>query len=278
VVCMQRLHTGDLSGHLIDQGGYDHICLPMRYEPGRCDVDPRQTAGELLWPSLFDENAVLELEKGMGSLRAAGQLQQRPTAAGGDIFKLEHLGRRTSRWPVDAHAVRYWDTAGTPGGGDWTAGALIGEVDGLFYICDVKRAQVGCHDRERLIYDTTMEDQARFRSPPATWIERPVGLGGESTDRQIQKLAGFNARPDKVTGRRSYVKGQDLPARWLNLAAQLESGNVILVEGPWIKDFVDELLAAPNGAHDDQIVAAAGAFSMLTVKAGVDLASWLKVI
>lgn len=279
VVCMQRLHTEDLSGHLLEQGGYDHICLPMRYEPGRhSSLDERSESGSLLWPSLFDENAVQELERGMGSLRAAGQLQQRPTVADGDVFKLEWLRKRTKRWPTDGRAVRYWDTAGTAGGGDWTAGVLMAEADGLFYLCDVVRAQVGYMEREKLIYDTALLDQGRFRRPPGIWIERPTGLSGESTDRMLQRLAGFDARPDKVTGRRSYVKGEDLPARWMNLAAQLESGNVILVDGPWVQAFVDELLAAPNGAHDDQIVSASGAFSMLTVKGGVRLEDWLRVI
>lgn len=279
VVCMQRLHTQDLSGHLIEQGGYDHICLPMRYEPERrCAIDPRTTAGELLWPSLFDEASVRELERGMGSLRSAGQLQQRPTAAGGDIFRLEWLRRRTAHWPVDGRAVRYWDTAGTQGAGDWTVGVLMAEVDGLFYVCDVVRERVGFWERERLIADVALRDRSRFRASPTIWIERPGGLGGESTDRMLQQLAGFDARPDRVTSRRSYGKGEALPGRWLNLAAQLESGNVHLVEGPWVEAFVDELLSAPNGQHDDQIVAAAGAFSMLTIKAGVRLEEWLEVM
>lgn len=278
VLCMQRLHTHDLSGHLIEQGGYEHLCLPMRFEPGRCAVDPRTEAGALLWPALFDEASVQELERGMGSLRAAGQLQQRPTAVEGDIFRLEFLSRRTSRWPVDGRAVRYWDTAGTQGGGDWTVGVLMAEADGLYYVCDVAREQVGYRERERLIAETALRDQSRFRNPPETCIERPTGLGGESTDRMLQQLAGLRAWPDRVTGRRSYVQGEEIPGRWMNLAAQVESGNVILLDGEWTGAFVDELLAAPNGAHDDQVVAAAGAFSMLTVNRKVDLERWLRTL
>jgi hypothetical protein len=33
VIIMQRLHQDDLSGRVLDQGGFEHICLPMRYEP-----------------------------------------------------------------------------------------------------------------------------------------------------------------------------------------------------------------------------------------------------
>lgn len=32
VIVMQRIHEGDLSGHVIQKGGWDHLCLPARYE------------------------------------------------------------------------------------------------------------------------------------------------------------------------------------------------------------------------------------------------------
>lgn len=45
--------------------------------------------------------------------------------------------------------------------------------------------------------------------------------------------------------------------------AQCEHGFVKLVEAPWNRDFVDELCAFPNGAHDDQVDAASAAFRAL---------------
>ena len=40
VVVMQRCHQQDLSGHLLEQGGWEHLCLPAEYEgPGARDVD-----------------------------------------------------------------------------------------------------------------------------------------------------------------------------------------------------------------------------------------------
>ena len=32
-IIMQRLHDRDLSGHVLRRGGYEHLCLPMKYEP-----------------------------------------------------------------------------------------------------------------------------------------------------------------------------------------------------------------------------------------------------
>jgi hypothetical protein len=35
VVVMQRCHQQDLSGHLLEQGDWEHLCLPAEYESSR---------------------------------------------------------------------------------------------------------------------------------------------------------------------------------------------------------------------------------------------------
>ena len=100
VVVMQRLHEKDISGHILDDiGGYDHICLPMRYENDKMShsQDPRTKKGQLLWPELFDEDTVLVLSKRLGEYGTAGQLQQQPAPPGGGILKVEHI----KKWPAD---------------------------------------------------------------------------------------------------------------------------------------------------------------------------------
>ena len=52
---------------------------------------------------------------------------------------------------------------------------------------------------------------------------------------------------------------------WLNLA---EEGKVILVRGPWIDNFVDEVCRFPNAKHDDQVDAVSIAVSMLASSGG----------
>ena len=52
VVVMQRLHESDLTGHLAEQGGFEHLCLPAEFEPSHPFLwpdDPRTEPGELLW-------------------------------------------------------------------------------------------------------------------------------------------------------------------------------------------------------------------------------------
>ena len=100
VVIMQRLNQNDLTGHILEkmqeEGStqYEHVCLPMRYEPKRFfsthgREDPRKEVGELLWPERFPLSVVKEWEINLGDRNAAGQLQQRPSPAGGTVFQME---------------------------------------------------------------------------------------------------------------------------------------------------------------------------------------------
>lgn len=125
IVVMQRLHEGDLSGHILggEDGDWTHLMLPMEYEPKRhCFIagtgfhDPRgvdedgellpgmkqgllqdpeviagsplaEREGVLLWPERVGEREVGSLKKALGPFAAAGQLQQNPTPKGGGIIK-----------------------------------------------------------------------------------------------------------------------------------------------------------------------------------------------
>lgn len=96
VVIMQRLHQEDVSGVIIEKGlGYDHIMLPMRYDPDRAMTtrlgldDPRQVEGELLFPQRFPEHVVERDERAMGPYATAGQFQQQPAPRGGGVIKRE---------------------------------------------------------------------------------------------------------------------------------------------------------------------------------------------
>ena len=94
VVVMQRLHEADVSGTILDKRlGYDHIMLPMEFDPVRARPtmlgieDPRQTDRELLFPSRFPQEVVDRDSKVMGPYATAGQFQQEPTPRGGGVIK-----------------------------------------------------------------------------------------------------------------------------------------------------------------------------------------------
>jgi predicted phage terminase large subunit-like protein len=104
IVIMQRLHEEDVSGVILEHGGkglgYDHVMLPMRYDPLRGHAapqgpiytrlgyqDPRRDEGELIFPERFPQAYVDRLESTMGPYEVAGQHQQSPEPKGGGIIK-----------------------------------------------------------------------------------------------------------------------------------------------------------------------------------------------
>ena len=52
------------------------------------------------------------------------------------------------------------------------------------------------------------------------------------------------------------------------LASAAEAGNVRLIEGSWIHEFLDEASAFPLAAHDDQVDACSGAFGIINQRLG----------
>lgn len=159
--------------------------------------------------------------------------------------------------PVGCTFVRYWDKAGTEGGGDYSAGALIARApSGLYIVVDVVRGQWSAGKREAIIKQTAELDQQRF-GRVAIWIEQEGGSGGkESAENTVRNLAGFTIRTERVTGSKE-VRAEPM-------AAQSEVGNVKLLAGAWNADYLSELAAFPFGTNDDQVDASSGAFNKLT--------------
>ncbi len=274
VVIGQRLHDEDLSGFLLSSpaaASWKHVCLPMRYEPTRLASDkdkgwtayprdPRTKAGELLWPSLFNEARVKQLELDLVE-DAPGQLQQNPTPKGGRLFKVEEF-KYYEALPSRLRCARGWDTGGTEGGGDPTAGVKIGEEldahdnsTGRFYVIDVVTDQLAAEGVDKLIATTAALDGEDC----AQREEREGGSSGKAvTNARARTLKGYDYE-EVLAGSNKVVKSK--PFR-----AQVNAGNVYLPKGAsWIRAYVAELRDFPNGKHDDQVDGSAIAFNALVV-------------
>lgn len=263
VLIMQRLHEMDLTGHLLQKGGWRHVMLPMRYDPEHATVDdPRTEKGELLWPALFPEAAVRQLELDLGPYGAAGQLQQQPAPEGGGLFKREHFKILS---PAEAEPLlrqgiwcRAWDGAATEGDGDYTVGVLMGLLgDGRIIVAHVVRDQVGPAAADALLKATAQLDGPRVRIRE----EMEGGSAGKKVIAAHQRLligydyAGRSSSENKVWRAR-------------NFRAQVEAGHVYIVNGTWTNEYLDELSIFPNGKHDDQVDASSLAFNELALGRG----------
>jgi predicted phage terminase large subunit-like protein len=258
VVVMQRLHEHDLAGHLLEQGGYEHLCLPMEFEPRRRCVtslgwkDPREAEDELLCPRRFPRAEVDELKRRLGLYGTAGQLQQQPSPLDGGLFQRSWFDVVPTPPAGHMRRVRYWDLAASLDG-DYTCGVLMSRnAEGMYFIEDVQRGKWNPAQRDLVIRQTARRDGQSV----SIMLEQEPGSAGKSVaDYLVRGLAGFTVSAERPTGAKE-VRAQPL-------ASQCGVRNVALVKGEWNAAFLDELAMFPNGRHDDQVDAASGAFARL---------------
>lgn len=143
--------------------------------------------------------------------------------------------------------VRFWDMAATEAKAgkdpDWTVGAKVGVYDGMFYVANLRRHREKPARNEEIIRQTAQEDGREVD----VWMEQEPGSAGVTAIDHYARhvLAGFTFFGERSTGNKaSYAKP---------LSAAAQRGNVKLVRGPWISEFLDECEAFPNGLHDDQV-------------------------
>lgn len=264
ILISTRWHTDDLAGRLIaemEAGGepWTVINIPaIATHDG--DADPVGRAiGEALWPQHYPLEE-LELRKTvLGSYSFSALYQGSPVPPEGGLFKWHWFNPAVNARPVEVEArVRYWDTAGTEGAGDYTAGVLMSRTpEGIYWIEDVVRGQWSPARRDSEIRATAEKDGKNV----LIWLEREAGVAGtERSQATIRCLEGYSARFEPVTGSKVH--------RAEPLAAQAEAANVRMVKGDWNHDLMDEMLHFPVGLHDDQTDAASGAFAKLAEMAG----------
>jgi predicted phage terminase large subunit-like protein len=246
IVIMQRLHEEDLAGFLLSGGNgeaWDSLVIPA------VDDD-----GASFWEEQFPI-ADLNRREAANPYVFAGQFMQRPAPRGGGMFPVErfHVIDHVPPKGDIAASLRYWDKAGTSGGGAYTAGVLMHRLkDGRYCIEDTRRGQLGALDRETLIRKTAELDGRDVK----IGIEQEPGSGGkESAEATIRMLAGYRVAADRPTG--------DKATRAEPYAAQVQGGNVLIVRGDWNRAFLDEHESFPNGKYKDQVDAASAAFAGL---------------
>lgn len=254
IVIQTRWHEDDLTGRILEndtEGKWEVLNLPAI----AAENDPLgRQPGEALWPERYPVEVLNEIKRTLGSYFWSALYQQTPIPDGAGLFMSEWFGY-ADRVPLyrPMTAVRYWDKASTEGGGDYSAGVLVIECDGHFYVCDVVRGQWSPMKREQVIRETAEKDHERWGGAVRTLVEQEGGSAGvDSAQATVRGLAGFVAGSERVTG--------DKVTRARPFSSQVEAGNVSLLPGKWHRDYLNELRAFPNGKHDDQVDASSGAF------------------
>lgn len=275
VMVLHRWHQHDLPGRLLAQaeaGGepWEYFRLPAIAE----ENDPLGRApGDPLWRERYDADALNAIRTSMTGPRWRVLYQQDDRAWTGSMMKREWF-KLEDKAPPGVRWCRMWDFAGTTASTanedpDYTAGALLGVKDGEWYLADVRRKRVVGAPLEAWLRATAAEDRA-LMAPAHVAIRAEVEPGG-SAKQWIDHLArtvfvGYDFKGDHVTGSKE--------RRAEPVAAAAEHGHFHVVKGPWVKEYLDEAEAFPDGPHDDQIDATSGAQTHLATGARLE---WEKV-
>ena len=220
--------------------------------------------GRVFIPARLDDNPNLDRAKYLESLSELDPITRRQyrdgdwTARhGGSIFRREWF-QIVGSSPSNARRVRYWDMAATkPVAGkdpDYTAGMRIALANGIYYIEDIKRAQIPPSQAEKLVQQTAHLDGYDV----SIYMEQEPGSSGIALiEYYAQKVVqGFAFRGVKTTGSKQ--------SRANPVSSAAEAGNIKIVKACHNKsEFLDEVEAFPLGSHDDMVDTLSGAFEQL---------------
>ena len=266
---MQRVHSLDLSAHLLEQGGWEHLCIPMELidkcacGKDNCDTslgknDPRTELGEVLQPERNTPEVLAAELAGMGSLVYAGQMLQLPTQPGGALFK-ESDWRYYDELPRDKNRKIL------------KCGRGVMSVD-----CTFGKGEPGKKLRDRVAIVVVFPYKV-FRYVDYAWAGRTGIVGTMDKIKEIYKLytdpttgdpmigkivveakangeAVIEMLSEAIAGIVPFIPQGDKMARANACVPTVEAHNIRLKrEECWLDEFKNELGAFPNGANDDLV-------------------------
>lgn len=241
-------------------GGIGHEWVKRRF------ITEGKQNGRWFIPATLDDNPHIDRQAYIQSLSnldpvTRAQLLRGDWSArqGGRIFRREWFGVPMREVPEGLNWCRFWDMAATPegkGDPDWTAGALVAVQNGVWWIRNIRHFRGTPKENEDIVKQTAALD-GHFTM---IRMEEEPGASGKSMVDHYRRsvLIGYNF--DGVSPKKKKL----LRAGPFSSAA--EAGNVRLIEGSWIGDFLDEVEAFTGDGkeHDDQVDAVTGAMAALT--------------
>jgi predicted phage terminase large subunit-like protein len=251
VLIMQRVHEDDLTGHVLQQEGWDLVSLPAIAE--RDEIYTVKTAhgyrhwsrkaGEILHPDREPSEVLAAMRRSMGEYSFAAQYQQSPVPVEGGLLKRSWLhfyrpGDLPSRFEM---VLQSWDTANKPTElSDYSVCTTWGIAHERLYLLHVLRDRLDYPGLKRAV----REQAARYRPDVILVEDRASGT------QLIQDLhnEGLHAvtRYDPSIG--------DKVMRFHAQTSSFESGLAQLPENAdWLAAYVHELTSFPAARYDDQV-------------------------
>lgn len=248
-VVMQRLKPDDLAGRLIAAGGFELLSLPLvaterqeiYYKPafGSSRTFVRE-AGDCLNPARFGLEAIEILREQINDEAFAAQYQQSPLVTGGGMVKPEYIRTFEARPWLVTSVVQSWDTATSADKKACFSVCLTWLMHGKeFYLIDVFRERMTAAH----LPDKAVELAKRHNAKKILVEEADVGYAVIVA----LKNAKFNVGPVAKPQKSKVSRLDECIGAFQQKMVAVQSNNT------WSKDYIEELLAFPNGRFDDQV-------------------------
>jgi len=269
IVIMTRWHEDDLIGRLLKKSPRKWIRLRLPAIAEDEDDLLGRDEGEALCPELgYDEEWAVEKKLEVGSRTWASLFQQRPTPAGGAIFKREwikyyvrdkEMHREHSFSDDVAIMPRMWDkqaqswdcTFKETNTSDYVVGQVWAKKQANFFLMDQTHKRMGFSDTMKAV--RAMTD--KWPATKAKYIEDKAN--GSAVIEMLQ---------NEISGIIPVEPEGGKEARANAVSPLFEAGNVYLphpIMAPWVDDFVEELVGFPNATHDDRVDSCTQALNQL---------------
>lgn len=300
IVIMQRVNERDVSGLILaEELGYEHLMLPMEYEPERCcysSIKPRYievpTKHIVLWDkesSSWKESESQDLnEQGTEirykadprtkdgellwperfSAKGVKQLKKELGAWGGEYAQAGQLQQRPAPRGGGLFKLDDWqyiDAHDVPRGGKeirgWDFAATASKKAAFTASCKIKKVNDAIY----------ILDVERAQVDPAglnAMIKRTAKADGKRCLQDYPQDPGSSGKCQKLSVGQllhgyeftSSTESGSKELRAEPLASQVGVKNVYLVRGHWNSTFTKEGATFPNGQFKDQIDAASRAY------------------
>lgn len=199
--------------------------------------------GEALVPELHPLEKLLEVKALLSPGQWSALYQQTPIAEGGNIFQEDWIRRwdASTYPPYFEEVIASWDmTFKDTDGSDYVVGQVWGRFGPNHYLLDQIRKRMGF-----------TASKAAVLAMLAQWPQVTAVL----IEDKANGPAVLDALRGEVPGLIPVLPDGSKVARAYAVTPLWAGGNVWIPEDDavWTRDFVEELVAFPAGAHDDQV-------------------------
>lgn len=282
VVVMQRLHEGDVTGVLLEQGGWTHLVLPAQFvKKTVIEINGKRwekDKGEYLHEGRLGNEELKRLERRMGAQAFAGQYMQNPTPLGGGEFKdkyIQYYDNYHKDFTAEGMNVYIlYDAANTKkekatkknSEPCFTAAVVVGLArDGNYYILDMVRDLLGITDRIEMVFELHKKWYSLSGNKPKV-VSEQYGLMVENELMQ-EKMRRDNYRFGLIEVKTTMAKDdriRGLIPAWENYQIFLPKSLLYKTAAGEVVDIIDQFIK-----HELRV------FPVGRIKDALDALSWI---